>query len=64
MAFTSAAAIIVATTQVKDLLGLDHPGDNFVLVWKQIYEHINETSGPDCAMGFISIICLVALKVS
>ncbi|XP_066259339.1 sodium-independent sulfate anion transporter-like [Euwallacea similis] len=62
VAFTSAAAIIVATTQVKDLLGLDHPGDNFMMVWKQIYEHISETSGPDCAMGFISVICLVALK--
>ncbi|ERL95346.1 hypothetical protein D910_12611 [Dendroctonus ponderosae] len=62
VAFTSAAAIIVATTQVKDLLGLDHPGDNFLLVWKQIYEHITEISGPDCAMGFLAIICLVILK--
>ncbi|KAL1495007.1 hypothetical protein ABEB36_010498 [Hypothenemus hampei] len=62
VAFTSAAAIIVATTQVKDLIGLEHPGDNFILVWKQIYEHINELSGPDCAMGFICIVCLVMLK--
>ncbi|XP_076275258.1 sodium-independent sulfate anion transporter-like isoform X1 [Rhynchophorus ferrugineus] len=62
VAFTSAAAIIVATTQVKDLLGLDYPGDNFVLVWSQIFEHISETSSADCAMGFISIAILIALK--
>ncbi|CAG9773654.1 unnamed protein product [Ceutorhynchus assimilis] len=63
IAFTSAAAIIVATTQVKDLLGLGYPGDKFVLVWRQIFEHISETSVPDCLMGFTCVASLFVLKV-
>ncbi|CAB3262558.1 unnamed protein product, partial [Arctia plantaginis] len=31
--FTSAAAIIIATTQVKDILGLSFPGGKFLQVW-------------------------------
>lgn len=30
--FTSAAAIIIATTQVKDILGLSFPGGKFLQV--------------------------------
>ncbi|XP_030762975.1 sodium-independent sulfate anion transporter-like [Sitophilus oryzae] len=62
IAFTSAAAIIVATTQIKDLLGLDYPGDKFILVWGQIFEHVSETSCADCTMGFVCIAALMILK--
>ncbi|XP_060522762.1 sodium-independent sulfate anion transporter-like isoform X1 [Cylas formicarius] len=60
--FTSAAAIIIATTQVKDLLGLDYPGENFLTVWGQICQHITDTSIPDCTMGCICIVALLILK--
>lgn len=34
--FTSAAAIIIATTQVKDILGLSFPGGKFLQVFKSL----------------------------
>lgn len=62
--FTSAAAIIIATTQMKDILGLPYPGGDFVIIWEQIFQHISETSLPDAALGVGTIIVLLLLRVS
>lgn len=61
--FTSAAAIIIATTQVKDVLGLSYPGGKFLEVWEQIFEHINETRLWDCILGFSCMAVLLSLRV-
>lgn len=62
--FTSAAAIIIATTQVKDVLGLSYPGGKFLEVWEQIFEHISETRLWDCILGFTCMAVLLLLRVS
>ncbi|CAH0564609.1 unnamed protein product [Brassicogethes aeneus] len=60
--FTSAAAIIIATTQVKDVLGLAYPGGDFLPVWEQIFQHISETRPWDCLLGFSSMFVLLFLR--
>ncbi|XP_047504545.1 sodium-independent sulfate anion transporter-like isoform X1 [Pieris napi] len=60
--FTSAAAIIIATTQVKDILGLSFPGGKFLQVWSGIYEHIGETRLWDTVLGFSCIVVLLLLR--
>ncbi|KAJ8984677.1 hypothetical protein NQ317_015768 [Molorchus minor] len=60
--FTSAAAIIIATTQVKDILGLSYPGGKFLQVWEQIFEHISETRPWDALLGFTCMAVLLVLR--
>ncbi|KAJ8942734.1 hypothetical protein NQ318_007901, partial [Aromia moschata] len=60
--FTSAAAIIIATTQVKDVLGLSYPGGKFLQVWEQIFEHISETRPWDALLGFTCMAVLLILR--
>ncbi|KAF2899319.1 hypothetical protein ILUMI_06855 [Ignelater luminosus] len=60
--FSSAAAIIIATTQVKDVLGLSYPGGKFLQVWEQIFEHIGETRLWDCILGFSCMAVLFLLR--
>ncbi|XP_071555401.1 sodium-independent sulfate anion transporter [Temnothorax nylanderi] len=60
--FTSAASIIIATSQVKDILGLKVSGTKFVQVWQSIFEHIGETRRWDTALGVVCIIVLLLLR--
>ncbi|XP_068631642.1 sodium-independent sulfate anion transporter-like [Battus philenor] len=60
--FTSAAAIIIATTQVKDVLGLSFPGGKFLQVWTGLYEHIGETRLWDTVLGVSCIALLLLLR--
>ncbi|KAL6261738.1 hypothetical protein P5V15_006829 [Pogonomyrmex californicus] len=60
--FTSAASIIIATSQVKDILGLKVSGTKFVQVWQSIFEHIAESRRWDTALGIICIIVLLLLR--
>ena len=62
--FTSAAAIIIATTQIKDVLGLSFPGSKFLDVWEQLFEHISETWLWDTLLGFICMAVLLLLRVT
>nr|CAD7402686.1 unnamed protein product [Timema cristinae] len=61
--FTSAAAIIIATTQIKDLLGLSFPGSKFLDVWEQLFEHISETRLWDTLLGFACMAILLLLRI-
>ncbi|GJQ72248.1 hypothetical protein Trydic_g3339 [Trypoxylus dichotomus] len=60
--FTSAAAIIIATTQVKDILGLDFVGGKFISMWQQIFKHIGETKLWDAILGFACMFVLLVLR--
>ncbi|XP_076646094.1 sodium-independent sulfate anion transporter [Halictus rubicundus] len=60
--FTSAAAIIIATSQVKDILGIHISGSKFVDVWRKIFEQIGETRLWDTALGITCIIVLLLLR--
>lgn len=60
--FTSAAAIIIATTQIKDLLGLKFAGSNFLEVWDQLFHHIHETRLWDALLGIVCMAVLLILR--
>ncbi|XP_047106126.1 sodium-independent sulfate anion transporter-like [Schistocerca piceifrons] len=60
--FTSAAAIIIATTQVKDVLGLKFSGSEFLEVWRKLFEHITETRKWDAILGFACMAVLLLLR--
>ncbi|XP_076667228.1 sodium-independent sulfate anion transporter [Andrena cerasifolii] len=60
--FTSAAAIIIATSQIKDILGIHITGSKFVEVWQNIFEKIGETKLWDTALGITCIIVLLLLR--
>lgn len=62
--FTSAASIIIATSQVKDILGIHVSGGKFVEVWQNIFKQIGETRLWDTALGIVCIIILLLLRVS
>ncbi|EFN77149.1 sodium-independent sulfate anion transporter [Harpegnathos saltator] len=60
--FTSAASIIIATSQVKDILGLHVSSGKFVQVWQDIFKRIGETRLWDAALGIVCIIVLLLLR--
>lgn len=62
--FTSAAAIIIATSQIKDLLGLNYSASRFVDVWDQLSHHIKDTSKGDAILGISCMVILLLLRVS
>lgn len=63
--FTSAAAIIIALSQLKHLLGFDIPRSPFPL-YALIYAlgHITETKPAAVSIGLISIVILLMFKYS
>ncbi|KAI5698607.1 hypothetical protein M8J75_009255 [Diaphorina citri] len=60
--FTSAAAIIIATSQIKDLLGLQYSASKFVDVWDSLAHHIRETSQGDAILGCSCMVILFLLR--
>ncbi|XP_059472073.1 sodium-independent sulfate anion transporter-like isoform X2 [Neocloeon triangulifer] len=60
--FTSAAAIIIATTQVKDIMGLQMPGSKFIEVWGQIVMNADDARLCDTMLGIICIFSLLLLR--
>lgn len=61
--FTSAAAIIIATSQIKDLLGLSYSASQFLDVWDQLACHIRETRKWDAILGISCMTILLLLRV-
>ncbi|XP_069685134.1 sodium-independent sulfate anion transporter-like isoform X2 [Periplaneta americana] len=60
--FTSASAIIIASSQVKGLFGLSYKSEGFVESWKKLCEHIGETELWDTVLGVCCIIILLCLR--
>ncbi|KAJ3624013.1 hypothetical protein MTP99_017671 [Tenebrio molitor] len=61
--FTSAAALMIGSSQIKDLLGIKATGTTFVEMWTHIVYNIGETSLWDAVLGGVSIALLLILKV-
>lgn len=61
--FTSAAAIVIAMTQVKDLLGLNYGATKFVEVCDLLATHYKEIRVWDAVLGFSCMIILLLLRV-
>ncbi|KAL4132119.1 hypothetical protein QTP88_009329 [Uroleucon formosanum] len=60
--FTSASAILIITSQVKDLIGVKGGGGNLLKMVRSILDHISNISMGDTAMGFACIAAVMLLK--
>uniref|UniRef100_T1IX46 SLC26A/SulP transporter domain-containing protein n=1 Tax=Strigamia maritima TaxID=126957 RepID=T1IX46_STRMM len=60
--FSSSAAIIIATTQIKGLLGLTFEADQFIPVIYNVVTKITQTNYWDLILGIICMIMLLFLR--
>ena len=61
--FTSASAIIIASSQVKGLFGLSYSSEGFVESWTKLFRHIGSTRLWDTVLGVSCITTLLCLRV-
>ncbi|TAI48190.1 sulfate permease [Flagellimonas allohymeniacidonis] len=60
--FTSAAALVIAISQLKYLLGISIDALGTLAVLKEIFYKIGETNFPDLVVGLASVLLILALK--
>jgi len=60
--FTSAAAVIIGTSQLKHLLGIKVEGERFIELVQQIFSKIHEFHNISLIIGIASISMLVAIR--
>ncbi|XP_015595534.1 sodium-independent sulfate anion transporter isoform X2 [Cephus cinctus] len=61
--FTSAVALIIVSSQIKDILGITAQGSTFIQMWKSISENIHNTSAWDATLGASCIAVLLILRI-
>lgn len=61
--FTSAVAIIIVSTQVKDILGITAKGSTFISIWTSVFDDIHNTRLWDPILGVLCIIVLLLMRV-
>lgn len=61
--FTSAVAILIISSQVKDLLGITAGGATFIEIWTDIFKDIVNTQVYDTILGFLFIVILLAMRL-
>lgn len=62
--FTSAVALIIVTSQIKDVLGIPAKGAQFIEMWKSLVGQVHNTSAWDAALGATCIAFLLLLRVN
>ncbi|KAL9898449.1 sodium-independent sulfate anion transporter [Glossina fuscipes fuscipes] len=60
--FTSAGSLIIFTSQLKDLLGVNTNGDTFVDMWFSIFGDIHNISWNDAGLGVCCIVVLLTMR--
>ncbi|XP_022188854.2 sodium-independent sulfate anion transporter [Nilaparvata lugens] len=60
--FTSAAALIIASAQLKSLFGLRYNAESFIETWREFFKHNAETRLWDLTLGLFCIVTLMLLK--
>lgn len=60
--FTSAAAIIIGTSQLKHLLGIKVEGEKFIQLLHQIFSKIDEFHSLSLLIGISAMLILVAIR--
>ncbi|KAJ8916082.1 hypothetical protein NQ315_004448, partial [Exocentrus adspersus] len=61
--FTSAVALIIVTSQIKDVLGIKASGTTFVDTWRSIFSDIHNTQAWDTILGIVCIAVLLILRI-
>lgn len=62
--FTSAVALIILSSQIKDIFGIVARGSTFVQMWSQIINNIGGLRVADTILGFSCIVILLLMRVS
>lgn len=62
--FTSAVALIILSSQVKDIFGIKAKGTTFVEMWSSIIDNIEGIRVWDTVLGFSCIVILLLMRVS
>lgn len=62
--FTSATSVLIATTQLKGLLGIKLKSSQFLDTLVETYHKIDQTRTTDLSLGIACILCLMLLRVS
>lgn len=62
--FTSAVALLIITSQIKDILGIRGGGTTFPQMVEKLLSNITDTRLGDSALGVICIIVLLLMRVS
>lgn len=62
--FTSAVALIILSSQVKDIFGIKASGTTFVQMWSSIIDNIGGIRVWDTMLGFACIVILLLMRVS
>lgn len=60
--FTSAVALIILSSQVKDIFGIRATGNTFVEMWTSIFEDIHNIRVGDTVLGFVCIVVLLLMR--
>ncbi|XP_059607532.1 sodium-independent sulfate anion transporter-like isoform X2 [Phlebotomus argentipes] len=60
--FTSAAAITIASTQLKSLFGLPGQANDFIEAWSNFFHHISDIKLWDTLLGVCTVAFLLVLK--
>ncbi|XP_015838459.1 sodium-independent sulfate anion transporter isoform X2 [Tribolium castaneum] len=63
LGFTSAAALIIVSSQIKDLLGIRASGANFLDIWEGVVKDIGNTKVWDCVLGIACLVVLLLLRI-
>ncbi|XP_060521679.1 sodium-independent sulfate anion transporter-like [Cylas formicarius] len=61
--FTSAVALIILSSQMKDLLGINVSGSVFTDIWRNIFKDIHNISPWDTTLGVACIVVLLIMRV-
>lgn len=61
--FTSACALIILTSQVKNILGIKANGSTFLKTWSSIFRNIHEIRWIDTFMGVSCLIVLLLMRL-
>lgn len=62
--FTSAAAINIASSQLKPLFGLTLKTRGLIDTWMKVFSNIKDFRWQDLTLGLVCIVLLLILKVS
>jgi len=61
--FMSAAALTIASSQLKGLLGIKGSGHDFLEAWKNVFKNIQDTRAGDVTLGACTIVLLLIAQV-
>lgn len=62
--FTSAVALIILSSQMKDIFGIKGGGTTFVEMWRVIVKNIEGIRISDTVLGCACIVILLLMRVS